>query len=147
MRKRCRFPVRLPKKGPRTHAEQIFEELKATCKPTPSRERAENSWIQPDTWQLIDARAALRKEDKLAQRALRNHNRRVTAALKHDQKKWAADVGDAMMEKLVGGEMQEACYWNAEDMAPKPCYDTMAKKMPEWLSCMPRCRLREHQYQ
>ena len=107
-RKRCRFPVCPPKKGPRTHAEQIFEELKATCEPTPSRERVENSWIQPDTWRLIDARAALRKEGKLAQRALRTHNRRVTAALKHDRKKHAADVGGAMMEKLAGGEMQEA---------------------------------------
>ena len=136
-RKRCRFPVRLPKKGPRTHAEQIFEELKATCEPTPSRERVENSWIQPDTWRLIDARAALRKEGKLAQRALRTHNRRVTASLKHDRKKRAADVGDAMMEKLAGGEMQEAWrmlkgwYRQAEDRAPKPCYDTMAKQTAE----------------
>ena len=46
-------------------------------------------------------------------------------------------MGDAMMEKLAGGEMQEAWwmlkawYRNAEDRAPKPCYDTMAKQTAE----------------
>ena len=42
-----------------------------------------------------------------------------------------------MMEKLAGGEIQEACrmlkgwYRTAEDRAPKPCYDTMAKQTAE----------------
>ena len=65
------------------------------------------------------------------------HNRSVMAALKHDRKKRAANVGDVMMEKLVEEEMQEAWrmlkgwYRTAKDRAPKPCYDTMAKQMAE----------------
>ena len=57
--------------------------------------------------------------------------------IKHDRKKRAADVGDDMMEKLAGGEMQEAWrmlkgwYRTTADRAPKPCYDTMAKQTTE----------------
>ena len=75
-RRRSRFPIRLQKRGPRTHAEQLFEELKVECGPPPIRERTINSWIQPETWALVDARAALRREGKLNQQALRTHNRR-----------------------------------------------------------------------
>ena len=46
----------MTKTVPRTHSEQIFEELKQVCKPPPLQERRENKWIQPETWALVDAR-------------------------------------------------------------------------------------------
>ena len=104
-RRRSRFPIRLQKRGPRTHAEQLFEELKVECGPPPIRERTINSWIQPETWALVDARAALRREGKLNQQALRTHNRRVNAALKTDRSKRAADVGEQIEATLGAGEM------------------------------------------
>ena len=44
-RRRSCFPIRLQKRGPRTHAEQLFEELKVECDPPPLWERTVNSWI------------------------------------------------------------------------------------------------------
>ena len=64
-RKRCRFPISMPKNGTRTYAETSFEWLKQECEPPPPWERKQNSWIQLATWALVDARALLRKEGLL----------------------------------------------------------------------------------
>ena len=48
-KQRSRFPVRLQQKATHTHVEQIFKQLKDTCKPPPKRERPANVWIQPAT--------------------------------------------------------------------------------------------------
>ena len=61
-----------------------------------------------------------------------------------------------MMEKLAGGEMQEAWrmlkgwYRNAEDRAPKPCYDTIANQTAKRaelyakVQARKKLRLRQH---
>ena len=134
IRRRSRFPVRPQRMATQSHAEQIFEQLKATCEAPPKRERKENVWIQPATWALIDTRAALRKEGKLTQQSSRTHNRRIKAALKEDRRKRAADVAETIELKLAEGEMQEAWrllkgwYRSAEDRPPKPCHDAMTKQ-------------------
>ena len=53
-------PLNLPTFGPLTEGENVVEVLQDTVvKPTP-REFAENQWIRPSTWSLIDKRAGER---------------------------------------------------------------------------------------
>ena len=107
-RRRCRFPLRMPKTGPRTHSEQIFEDLKRKCEPPPPRQRRENNWIQPATWAMVDARAGMRKQGLLTQQSTRKLGRQIKAALNKDRGKRVANVAGEIEAKLAAGEMQEA---------------------------------------
>ena len=127
----------MPMRGPKKHAETLFEWLTQECQPPPPRERKQNTWIQPATWALIDARASLRKEGLLTKQLSRKHNQGVKAALKNDRQKRAANNADAIEASMAAGEMQEAWqqlkgwYQAAEDRAPMPWHATLAAQTEE----------------
>ena len=147
-RGRQRFPMRIPKVGPRNKMEAAFEELQSNCIKPPPRQAKSNAWISEETWQIIDHRATLRRMGRLSRANTRRLGRKVKASLQKDRQKRAATAASAIEGHLDSGELQEAwrClkgwYATASDKAPKPCYESMVKqtkkraelyrKVPPW---------------
>mmetsp|Transcript_7501 Transcript_7501/g.17019 ORF Transcript_7501/g.17019 Transcript_7501/m.17019 type:complete len:226 (-) Transcript_7501:948-1625(-) len=133
-RKRQRFPIRLPKYGPRTEMEASFEELQSNCVKPPPRALKSNSWISDATWQLVDRRAQLRRRGMLSQAGTRKLGREIKASLKSDRKTRAATAASTIEGHLDAGGLKEAwrClkgwYANATDKAAKPCYKSVQSK-------------------
>ena len=107
-RRRQRFPMQLPRFGPRSEMEAQFEELQHAIVPPPARERPENQWISEQTWALIDNRARLRREGRLSQRAARGMGRQINAALKGDRKQCADNGTTDISHHLREGDVVEA---------------------------------------
>ena len=136
-RRRERFPIRLPKWGPRTEHEAMFEALQSNCEPPSPRTIKANHWISEVTWTLIDHRAQLRREGRLTQALTRRLGREVKASLKADRKVRAEKAADAVESHLASGDLKEAWrslkgwYSEASDRASKPCYESMIKQTQE----------------
>jgi len=136
-KRRQRFPVALPRAGPRTHGEALFEELKGACEPPPARQRPANAWISDATWVLVDRRAALRRGGWLSQAASRRLGRQINSQLKADRQQRVEDVADKIEGHLAAGELAEAWglakgwYRSASERAPKPCRQTLARQTDE----------------
>ena len=109
------------------------------CNPwfAPPRERPANKWITDTTWKVVDYRAMLRRKGMLSQAAARNLGRKIQACLKADRLKRAATTALNVEGCLAAGEYIEAWrhlkgwYCLAEDRAPKPCPETLAKQTDE----------------
>ena len=61
----ARFPIQLPKGGPRTRGEALVEQLQEAVIAPETRDRVKHTWIRPGTWALIDQRAATRRTGNL----------------------------------------------------------------------------------
>ena len=55
----AQFTIRLPP-GPKTEAEDLFEQLKDTIEQTSAQEIKGNHWILVVTWRLVDRQALLK---------------------------------------------------------------------------------------
>ena len=107
-RRRHRFRVKLPRYGPRSESETLFEELAETVeKPTP-RERPSNEWIRPSSWALIDHKATFGRENKPNQRDRRRLGRKIKAHLQDERRHRTAAVGASIVGHLEGGKLVEA---------------------------------------
>ena len=91
---RQHFPITLPRNGPRTELESLFEELQSDCEAPPVRDRPANAWISQSTWSLVDRRASMRKSGALSQQYSRILGRRIRKSLKEDRALRAANVAD-----------------------------------------------------
>ena len=80
-RRVAKFPIRLPP-GPKTEAEDLFEQLKDTLEKPSAREHNQNSWISAATWRLIDRRAQLKSMGSITQTNGRRWSREINASLK-----------------------------------------------------------------
>ena len=107
-RNRQRFPITLPRNGPRTELESWFEELQSDCEAPPIRERPANAWISQSTWALVDRRASMRKSGALSQQYSRILGRRIRQSLKADRAARAANVADEVETHLAAGDPKEA---------------------------------------
>jgi len=131
-----RFPLSLPR-GPRTQLNAGYEELlqHVVC-PLP-REHPANKWITDATWKVVDYRAMLCRKGMLSQTAVRSLGQKIKACLQADCLKRAETTASNVKGCLAVGEYIEAwCYlkgWyrSAEDRAPKPCPETLAKQTDE----------------
>ena len=132
-----RFPICMPRYGPRTEPECLFEELHANCPKPTERERVRSHWISDATWQLVDHRAQLRRRGMLSLAATRRLNRQVKALLNSDRKQRAKTAAETIEDHLGSGNLKEAWralkgwYAQASDRLPKPCYDSMVKQTAE----------------
>ena len=84
-RNRQRFPLTLPRIGPRTELESLFEELQSDCEALPVHDRPANAWISQSTWTLVDRCASMRKSGALSQQYSRILGRRIRQSLKADR--------------------------------------------------------------
>ncbi len=100
----------------------------------PPRARPPNKWITDATWKVVDYRAMLRRKGMLSQAAACNLGQKIKACLKADHLKRAATTASNVEGCLAAGEYIQAwChlkgwYRLAEDRAPKPCPETLAKQ-------------------
>jgi len=115
----------------------------------PPRERPANKWITDATWKVVDYHAMLRRKGMLSQAAACNHGQKIKACSKADRLKRVATTALNVEGCLAAEEYIEAwCYlkrWYrfAEDRAPKPCQETLAKQTNKriQLYCCPPPRL------
>ena len=134
-KKHCRFPLRV--QHPLGELETIFEELKASIEPSGPRNTKANSWISENTWALVDHRAMLRRGGRLPKAGEHALGRRIKASLKKDKHQRVEDAAEQISSHLNNGELKESWrvaqrwYRVAEDRAPKPCYESMAKQTQE----------------
>jgi len=130
-RNRQRFPITLPRNGPRTELESWFEELQSDCEAPPIRECPANAWISQSTWALVDRRASMRKSGALSQQYSRILGRRIRQSLKADRATRAANVADEVETHIAAGDPKEAWrsikgwYRSVEDRPLKPNYQWM----------------------
>ena len=130
-RNRQHFPITLPRNGPRTELESLFEELQSDCEAPPIRDRPANAWISQSTWSLVDRRASMRKSGTLSQQYSRILGRSIRQSLKDDRALRAANVADEVETHLEAGDPKEAWrrikgwYRSVEDRPPKPNYQRM----------------------
>jgi hypothetical protein len=100
----------------------------------PPREHPANKWITDATWNVVDYCTMLRRKGMLLQAVARNLGRKIKACLKADRLKRAATTALNVKGCLAAGEYIEAWhhlkgwYCSAEDRAPKPCPETLAKQ-------------------
>ncbi len=135
-RRTQRFPLSLPR-GPQTQLDAGYKELLQHVVCLPPREPPTNKWITNATWKVVNYRAMLRRKGMLSQAAARNLGRKIKACLKADRLTRAATTASNVKGCLAAGEYIEAWrylkgwYHSAEDRAPKPCPETLAKQTEE----------------
>lgn len=136
-RKVGRCPLQLPPDAVLTEDEKIFEELKATIEKPSPRTRPQNQWVSNRTWALCDHRAMLRRYGSLNQNGERRLGRKISQSFAQDRKDRAAKAAGEIEAALGLGDIKESFniakrwYRAAEDRAPKPCYESMAKQTAE----------------
>jgi hypothetical protein len=130
------FPLSLPR-GPRAQLDAMYEELQRDVVCPPPRERPANKWITDEMWRIVDKRALLRRKGILSQAAARSLGREIGARLKADRLLRAATTASNVEGCLAAGEYIEAWrhlkgwYRSAEERAPTPCPETLAKQTQE----------------
>ena len=127
----AKFPIQLPKGGPRTRSKALVEQLQEAGIAPESRDRVKNAWIRPGTWSLIDKRAAIRRAGNLNQAVGRRLGRAIKSSLKADRIERARKVGEEIMGHLAKGDAKEAwrCasgwYKPPGEIQAKRCHDSM----------------------
>ena len=123
---RTRFPLKVPKWGPMTRADALFQGLKeCMAKPTHAQ-RERRAWISDSTWQLVDRRRNLMRQPHHAQAEARRLRRQIRKAFEADRNLRTAAAGAAIESKLAQHDLQGAWdvlkhwYRQAEERAPKP---------------------------
>jgi hypothetical protein len=135
-RRMQRFPLSLPR-GPRTQLNAGHEELLQHVVCPPPREHPANKWITDTTWKVVNYRTMLRRKGMLSQAAAHNLGLKIKVCLKADCLQRAATTALNVKGCLAAGEYIEAWrylkgwYRLAEDQAPKPCPETLAKQTDE----------------
>jgi hypothetical protein len=130
------FPLSLPW-GPMLQFNAAYKELKQDVVCPPPRERPANIWITDETWKIVDTCALLCRKGMLSQAAARSLGQEIKAWLKADCLLRARTSASNVKGCLTAREYIEAWhhlkgwYCLAEDQAPKPCPETMAKQTQE----------------
>ncbi len=125
--------------------EAAYKKLKLDVVRPPPREHPANIWITDKTWKIVDTRALLHWKGMLSQAAARSLGREIKAWLKVDCLLHATDTASNVEGCLAAGEYIEAWrhpkgwYCLAEDRAPKPCPETMAKQTQEKIDLYAAC--------
>ena len=95
--------------------------------------RPRTSWISAETWQLVDEKAARRRQLNPDQAVIRRLSRRIAASLRADRKRRVEAAGSAIESALQGKDLQEAwnifkCWYrHAGDRAPRPSRQDLEK--------------------
>jgi len=127
-----KFPLSLPP-GPQDANTTTFDALAARCvDPKEKKKRSPGKdWISEGMWKLIAKCASLLRSGKIRQAAARRMKREVQAALKADESRSTAEVGENIVSELSSGNVQEVFrhlkgwYRNASETQARPCHQTM----------------------
>ena len=137
-RARRKWPLCVPKMGPETQVQSLFQRMLQNC---PRRSRAENrarkDWISEETWKLVDRRHALRKATAYDKRLDRQLTREVRHAFKVDRRRRCAAAGEAIERALADKKPKQAWqqlqswYKSAGDRPVKPCREDLVSLTQE----------------
>ena len=108
-RGRQRFPLQLAPQGEQDRVTRLFGSLREECEEAdPKKKRPWNNWILEETWRLIAHRAMLHRTGCLCQTERHWLHRQIRAALHKDRRDRTTNVGESIVTKLAGGNIQEA---------------------------------------
>jgi hypothetical protein len=85
-RSRKSFPLKKDKVTPINKADSIFDEIKSFMEKDARTTRRWSSWISPETWKLVDSRAALQRNGKKQCTEGRTLSRKISKGIKADRK-------------------------------------------------------------
>jgi hypothetical protein len=125
-RKRQKLPLSLPL-GPKDADAMAFNTLAAKCiNPKPARKQGKD-WMSKAKWCLIAKQASLLQSGCIRQDATRRMKREIEAAIKADEQKLTAKVGNLIVVELAKGDVKEAFrhlkgwYRKATETQARPC--------------------------
>ncbi len=136
-RSRQKFPLQLAPLGEQDGVTRLFGRLKEECKETDPKMRPWNDWILEETSRRIAHRAMFRRAGRLCQTGGRRLPCQIGAAFCNNRRDQTTCVGESIVAKLVGGNVQEAFrhlkgwYLAASEMQSKQCYHTMERQTLE----------------
>jgi hypothetical protein len=129
--------LKVPKQGPLTKADALFQELKEAAT-SPTREtRARASWMSDSTWHLVDERAALHHSRNNDWAKARRLTHRIQQAIEADRKRHTDMAGTAIEELLRSGNPKrawsrlKAWHKHARDCPSKPSRQDLQGKWTE----------------
>lgn len=124
---RRKLPLKLPKWGPQTLANFLYQQLKFHAgAPAHKGKKQREGWISDATWLLVDQRSSLRRNINHDRSEARRLTRKIKASLKTDRKARVAAAGTAIEADLNAGKLREAWgklkgwYKEASGRAPSP---------------------------
>eukprot|EP00797_Seminavis_robusta_P003406 Sro1211_g252850.1 Reverse transcriptase (RNA-dependent DNA polymerase) (1066) ;mRNA; f:30706-34100 len=125
---RRKFPLTLPKIGPLTHADTLYERVLAACPQPELQTKKRPQWLAPDTLKSMDTRCALRRNPKHDKTKARQLTREINRLIKRDRKRRTEEAGQRIQSHLEGptknlqasyGELKR-WYRHLGDRPPKP---------------------------
>jgi hypothetical protein len=125
-RSRNSFPLKRNKITPLKKADKIFDEIKSFVEKDARTTRRWSSWISPETWKLVDIRAALRRHEKTQCAEGRKLLRKISKGIKADRKIRAQKAGESIEILLETGNLKgawrspQAWYKHASGKGSKP---------------------------
>jgi hypothetical protein len=130
----------MDKSGTQTKANIMFQEIKSFVEKVWRPARIWTSWISETTWQMIDGRAAIRKNYKSQCIIVRRLSRRIAKAIKADRKQRTKNAGEAIEYMLKRDNLKwawsalNAWYKHADGRGSKPSRDDLDKLEAEYNS-------------
>ena len=135
LRGRRKFPLRLPKFGPLTQADTMFQDIKqrASIPRLAHNTHPRPQWISPATIRLIDQRCSLRRNKFHNRATARQLTRQIKAGLKLDRKR-RTEAAATQMANLLAGEdpdlqgaytVLKRWYKHATARQPKPSRENL----------------------
>jgi hypothetical protein len=107
-RSRKSFPLKRNKITPINKDDSIFDEIKSFVEKDAPNTRRWSSWISPETWKLVDSRAALRRHGKTQCAEGRKLSRNISKGIKADRNIRTQKAGESIDILLETGNLKGA---------------------------------------
>jgi hypothetical protein len=125
-RSRKSFTLKRNKITPINKADSIFDEIKSFVEKDARTTRRWSSWISPETWKLVDSRAAVRRHGKTQCAEGRKLSRKISKGIKAGRKIRTQKAGESIEILLETGNLKgawrslQAWYKHASGKGSKP---------------------------
>jgi hypothetical protein len=138
LKARKKFHLCMNTSVPQTKANSMFQGIKSFVEKVRRPAQIWTSWISETTWQMIDRRAAIRKNYKSQCIIVRTLSRRIAKAIKADWKQRTNNSGEAIEYMLKKDKLKgvwsalKAWYKHAYGRGCKPSHDDLDKLEAEY---------------
>jgi exonuclease III len=137
-RSRKSFTLKRDKITPINKADSIFDEIKSFVEKDARTTRRWLSWISPETWKLVDSRAALRRHGKTQCSEGRKLLRKISKGIKADRKERTKKAGESIEILLETCNLKgawrslQAWYKHASGKGSKPSHADLESTSAEF---------------